>query len=103
MKIGNYLKSQRVHKRRFSGGYSAQVEQAISAPGSDHDLRRRLVECFKQLVRVNRRFARVLNLSHQGYLADEICGRMRITLSNLYSIMSRGRSLLKQCLESGRL
>jgi RNA polymerase sigma factor (sigma-70 family) len=103
LKIGNYLKSQKARRERFRGSYSEQVEQEVSGPDWDHDLRRKLIECFRLLAQANRRFARVLNLSHQGYRAQEICKRLRISLSNLYSILSRGRSLIRRCLERGEL
>jgi DNA-directed RNA polymerase specialized sigma24 family protein len=46
---------------------------------------------------VNPRYARVLNLIHLGYNTEEICRRMKLTRSNLYSIVSRARALLSDC------
>lgn len=75
-------------------------------PASDDctsDLRRKLLECLKEINRVNSRFARVIVLQFQGFKVDEICKKMKITRNNLYVLLSRSRSLLKQCLETGGL
>lgn len=74
------------------------------SPSSDNPgLERRLRECLKKIGRENIRYARILNLSYQGYKTDEICERLDITPNNLYVILSRARSMLKRCLESGRI
>jgi RNA polymerase sigma factor (sigma-70 family) len=69
----------------------------------DPDLRRRLLNCLRRLGRWNVKYARVLNLSHQGYRTEEISGRLGITSNHLYVILSRARSMLRACLETGRI
>ena len=65
--------------------------------------RLRLQDCVRQTVKVHPQYARVLNLTYQGYSTAEICARVKVTLSNLYSILSRARRLLRHCLETGRV
>lgn len=69
----------------------------------DPDLRRRLLDCLRRLGRWSVKYARALNLSHQGYRTDEICERLGITSNHLYVILSRARSMLRACLETGRI
>ncbi len=61
----------------------------------------KLMDCFKKINEANNRYARILNLHYQGYKVSEICKKMSITRTNLYSILSRARSLLLLCLERG--
>lgn len=61
----------------------------------------RLKKCIRQLCLVNARYARVLNLSHLGFSSDEISRKLGVTKNNLYVLLNRGRSLLKDCLEKG--
>ena len=43
------------------------------------------------------------NLIQQGYKSDEICRKLRVTPNNFYVILSRGRQLMKMCLEEGSI
>jgi len=74
---------------------------AASDPGPD--LRRRLLGCLRRLGRWNVKYARALNLSHQGYGTGEICERLGIVPNYLYVLLSRARSMLRACLETGRV
>lgn len=67
------------------------------------ELRHRLLSCLEKIMRANRRYARILNLHYQGYKTDEICGKMELTPNNFYSVLSRARSLLDFCLDTGRV
>jgi DNA-directed RNA polymerase specialized sigma24 family protein len=58
-----------------------------------------LLECLRQVARANIRYARILNFHHLGYETEDICGKLLLTRSNFYSILSRARSLLEGCLE----
>ncbi|MCP4703685.1 MAG: hypothetical protein GY865_03665, partial [candidate division Zixibacteria bacterium] len=51
----------------------------------------------------NRRHARILNLHFLGYTTEEICSRLEITKTNMYSLLSRARSMLELCLNKGSL
>jgi RNA polymerase sigma factor (sigma-70 family) len=70
-------------------------------PSPDHELRIRMLECFKMVNRAHVRHARILNLIYQGYNMDEICKKLKINLNNAYSILSRARSMFKECIERG--
>jgi RNA polymerase sigma factor (sigma-70 family) len=72
-----------------------------SSPEFADELNLGLLDCLKKIAGANIRYARILNLSYQGYSSDEICGRLNLTTSNLYSILSRARSLMRRCLDSG--
>jgi RNA polymerase sigma factor (sigma-70 family) len=81
---------------------SQEKEKGIEAKHTpDPELKRRLLICLRKISKVNTRHARVLNLHYQGYSVDEICRRLEVTKANLYSILSRVRSLLHLCLEKG--
>jgi RNA polymerase sigma factor (sigma-70 family) len=57
--------------------------------------------CLKKLNVFNRRYARILNLRYHGFTTDEICSKMKITINNVYSLLTRARSRLKLCLKTG--
>jgi RNA polymerase sigma factor (sigma-70 family) len=67
------------------------------------DLKQKLMKCLKLLNRTNKRYARVIVLQFQGYKVDEICEQLTITRNNLYVLLSRSRSLLRRCMETGKL
>jgi RNA polymerase sigma factor (sigma-70 family) len=67
------------------------------------ELRHRLLSCLNKIMRANRRYARILNLHYQGYTTGEICGKMELTPNNFYSVLSRARSQLGFCLDTGRI
>ena len=103
--LNNRLLAYLQTKKRRSGKIGRLPENESSAAMTDHrpdpELKRRLIDWFNKLGRVNRRYARILNLRYQGYQTEEICARMKLRSSNLYSILSRARSLLELCLEKG--
>jgi RNA polymerase sigma factor (sigma-70 family) len=98
-KIGNYLQSRSVRNRtmRSSGQTDTAPAGILSAP--DPDLRRRLKRSLRLLVKTNPRYARVLNLAHQGYTTAEICERLKISPNHLYVLLNRSRKLLTQYLD----
>jgi len=69
----------------------------------DFILIERLIDCFRKVGKTNRRQARILNLHFLGYKTDEICSRMKISRTNMYSILSRARSLMELCLDKGKI
>ncbi len=96
-KIGNYWQG------RPPGGIKVGVDMTdgFTPTQPDEELRRKLIRCFRLLMKKNRRYARALNLVHQGYLTDEICRRLRVNAGNLYAILCRARTRLKKCMERG--
>ncbi len=103
MKIGNYLQSKKIREGEFDlrSGAEKLSEPKVYQP--DWDLETTLIDCLRKIVKVNPRYARVLSLSYQGYRAEEICHRLRVTRSNLYSLLSRSRAMLNNCLETGKV
>lgn len=69
-----------------------------SSMAADPVVESRLLECLRKLTTYNRRYARVLNLSYQGYLAEEICQRMNLSRNALYVLLNRARSALWACI-----
>ncbi len=69
----------------------------------DLDLKMRLKECLAKVRAANARYARILNLHYQGFPVEDVCGRLEVTKENLYMILSRARSTLKRCLETGEV
>ena len=61
----------------------------------------KLRDCLKAVGKINNRYARIINLSYQGYRVPEICERLRVTRQNMYNLLSRARRMLKICLEKG--
>ncbi len=69
-----------------------------STPPVDDGLRRRVLSCLDRVARSNRRFARALNLSYQGFTAAEISARLEVKIDYLYVVLGRARSMLESCL-----
>ncbi|MEZ5360583.1 MAG: RNA polymerase sigma factor [Candidatus Zixiibacteriota bacterium] len=99
-KIGNYYQHREIVRRSKSNididvTGASPVNQAISV-----DKRRALLDCLKEISKSFLRYARVMNLIQLGYTSDEICERLDIKRGNFYMILSRGRKMLNQCLET---
>jgi RNA polymerase sigma factor (sigma-70 family) len=103
MKIGNYMQGQMVKQKSLAPESEADQIEKISSPEPDYALKRKLIDCLKQLAKFNRLYIRVLNFIHQGYKTDEICQRLRIKANNFYVLLNRGRRHLRTCLETGRI
>ncbi len=101
MKIGNYLQSKKVSQERFDHGPTVEGISRFGSVQPNPDLETKLTDCMRKIVKAFPRYARVLSLSYQGYGASEICDRLQVTRNNLYSILSRSRSILNKCLEIG--
>jgi RNA polymerase sigma factor (sigma-70 family) len=71
--------------------------------GDNPGLKTRLVECLSKIRTANKRYARILALHYQGYVTGEICSRLEISTANLYMILSRARTVLKHCLDTGEI
>lgn len=92
---------------KIKTGHRSKLEDIIqtgkhSAPlNQDNALEKDLLHCLKQINAAYKRHARVLNLRYQGYKVAEICSKLKVTRTNLYSILSRARTMLETCLEKG--
>ncbi|MEE8575621.1 MAG: RNA polymerase sigma factor [candidate division Zixibacteria bacterium] len=69
----------------------------------DPILENSLLDCLRKMGKVNSRYARILNLKYQGHSAADICSRLQIKPNNLYVLLHRARTQLKNCLDDGEL
>ena len=103
MKIGNYMQGLMVKQKSLAPEFEADQASGASSPALDYDLKRKLIDCLRRIVKRNRLYARALNLVHQGFKGDEISQRLRIRPNHFYVILNRGRRLMKTCLETGAI
>ena len=98
-KILDFHKIKSSHLKKLEEIY----ETGNSSPlrNKDNTLEQSLLDCLKQINAAYRRHARVLNLHYQGFKVAEICSKLKVTRTNLYSILSRARNMLETCLEKG--
>jgi RNA polymerase sigma factor (sigma-70 family) len=101
MKIGNHMQKKTTRQEQPLSETESYDAVGESAQHHDPELGLRLNDCVRKLIVSFPRYARVLNLIHQGYKSDEICQKLKISPNNMYVILSRGRSMLKNCLETG--
>lgn len=100
-KIKEFYRTRATHKSKLDE-YGRQTVNPESPESMAH-LERQLKDCLRKINEINQRHARILNLSYQGYSVDDICEKFNLTRSNLYSVLSRARSLLSECLKKGEL
>ncbi|MDH3892307.1 MAG: sigma-70 family RNA polymerase sigma factor [candidate division Zixibacteria bacterium] len=103
MKIGNYLQSKKTRAERQVDDPNNERMATKASVQPDWNLESALVECLKKMVMIRRQYARALSLTYQGYGAGEICSRLKVSRNNMYSILNRGRSMLSECLETGKV
>jgi RNA polymerase sigma factor (sigma-70 family) len=96
-KIVDYFRSAELRKARFT---DAPVRESAADAGTD-SLKHQLRDCLRKVNTASSRHARLLVLKYQGYTFDEICSRMKLTRSNAYSMLSRARAMLEDCLRKG--
>ena len=101
--IRNHRRGARVREAVITEGTDPGREEATGPPPPDAELRLTLLDCLRKIFRVNPRYARVINLAHQGLRTGEICGRLRVKPNHYYVLLNRSRSMLKLCLETGRV
>ncbi len=101
--IRNHLRGSRIREKMTVPQPDVEKGTDFSTPEEDHVLRVTLIECLKKIFRLNPRYASVLNFIQQGYSAAEISRKLKITTNNCYVILNRSRSMLKLCLETGRV
>ena len=99
MTIRSYFQQLGIEKARMS--YESLDDSGLAGEPHDPTLVGQLLGCLRQLCGIDRRFARVLNLAYQGFKTDEICRRLDVSSNYYYVLLHRGRSFLKQCLQSG--
>lgn len=100
-KILTFLRTRKRHNDRRENFVEGTAVGVQDQP--DSALESRLLDCLRKLNRVNRRHARILVYKYQGFTVAEICDRLGLTRTNLYTLLSRARSMLEFCLEKGDL
>ncbi len=97
--ILNYYRIKTLRRKKFEKIFKIWSKHK----SIDHDplFRKQLINCFKKIIKTNNRYARVLNLHFHGYNVKEICNRLGISQTNLYTILLRARFLLMRCIEEG--
>lgn len=103
MKIGNHLQSSKAQQERLFFDPAPDRHATTRTDDTQIDLKRQLQDCLRKLARIKPRYVRALNLRYQGFTTEEICKRMKVTAGNLYWLLSKGRFLLKKCLETGKV
>ena len=96
-----YLKDRTRSERRSTPLSENGDGNSIQARTPNPDFKKAILACLAKVGRVNRRYARILNLKNQGYTADEIRRRLDVTTNNFYSILHRARKMLETCLDKG--
>jgi RNA polymerase sigma factor (sigma-70 family) len=99
-RVKAYRKIVSKHRERF-----ATPDQEINSTRRDSTnptLRSNLLECLRELSRSNRRYARIVNLHHQGYSTVEICHKLHMTANAFYIALMRARDMLQECLDRGK-
>lgn len=76
-------------------------ETAAAETGVDPLTVERLLRCLQEVGQANTRYARALNLQYQGFTVEEICTKMHLTRNNFYTLLSRARVMLDNCLHQG--
>ncbi len=97
-KIGSHMrKSSFRGKILFS---SDAIEDIIGTRNlkEDHDFRLTLMACLRKLSKQYPKYIRIINLSNQGYTADEICKKLKIRPNYFYVLLHRCRSWLYTCI-----
>ena len=98
-KISNYIRMKKSREKVVEPMPDGNPDFAAWSP--DPVLEPKLLGCLRELGRTNLRYARILNLKYQGYDVEDICRKLDIKPGNFYVILSRARSMLKQCIENG--
>lgn len=98
-KIYDFLRSQKRKQKKYDN--QDPEFQIANAPNPSSLIEQRLLTCIRSIGSVNKRYARILVLHYQGYSLKEICSKLKISIDNCYTILSRARKRLLECVENG--
>jgi len=101
MGIRNYYHGIMQNRKKGQAIKSDPLTESATSVTINPDVEMKLLKCLEKIMTINSRYARVLNLAYQGYGADEICKKLRVSKNNYYVILNRARSLLWECLKEG--
>lgn len=97
--ILTYYRSRSSRRKRFES--LADAEETKPASSTDPTLKAQLLECIRKMNQPYPRHVRILNLHYQGFGTEEICRKMEVSQTNFYVILSRARTMLRNCLTTG--
>ena len=97
----HYYRSKGYRERTFV--HTDELNQMTGTYELDPKFRIKLLDCLKQLSQTQLRYAQALTLRFQGYSPAEIARKLDISSNNFYVTLSRARSLLKDCLNTGAI
>ena len=100
-RILNYFSTKKRREKHFERNVTVKNSTLSTQAPAYYALIEKLLDCLRKIGKANIRYARILNLHHQGYSTTEIAEKLHITADNFYMILSRSRSLLQYCLETG--
>jgi len=97
-KIGNFLRRKARRGELTIDSFEIDFFTPLYEPINPL-LERQIVDCLKKMRIDKSRYARILNLVHQGYQTEEICKRMDIKPNYFYVLLKRSREMLNRCLD----
>jgi RNA polymerase sigma factor (sigma-70 family) len=103
MKVLQYLQAAKSRQRRIETSFKTEWIPDAAQSVSREELERDLIDCLQKIAGINSRYARCLILSYHGYDANEISGKLNISVNALYTTLCRGRAILKKCLKTGEV
>lgn len=101
-KILNYIKQKRQRGDRVVT-VADLAHSGDRTVESDTDLRRKLLDCLKKIGKLNRRFARIIDLHYLGFIASEISEKLNLSSNGVYIVLHRARKMLEICLKTGEV
>jgi RNA polymerase sigma factor (sigma-70 family) len=102
-KIGNFIQGAMVKQKKTVSEDDEGTAEAVNPPIVDPLLKRDLLACLRRMTKKNPVYSRAMNYSFQGYSTEEVCKRLKIKPGNYFVILNRGREMMKNCLETGRV
>ena len=100
-KIADYFQRRSLEKKVFTGLDSHEAKLANPDREQDFETLETLRRCLKKLASAFPKYARAIHLRHLGFDTDSICNKMKVSRTNLYVLLNRGRTYLKDCIFEG--
>ena len=97
-KIADYFQRRSLEKRVFVESDFLETLRSHPKDPEPHEMLLTLQKCLKELTVAFPRYAKALHLNHVGYDTESICEKMKVTRSNLYVLLNRGRKFLRDCI-----
>jgi RNA polymerase sigma factor (sigma-70 family) len=101
-KILSYIKGRKQRGNRIISVADTSIA-VDSMPDIDPKVRAILLDCLRKIGKLNRRYARIIDLHYLGYNTGEICLRLELSRNGFYIVLHRARKMLEICLETGEV